>query len=166
MYATTPGGWSFGLSYSNGPFRFIIAPGPWYRGGWWGPARYRGYHRGFRHGARHGYAAGRRDASRDNIYRTQRNNKRTVARAQPARSMPSKAGKVSKKPNNVYADKQGNVHRQTKQGWEKHSGRGWDKSSGRDSRNTNQLNKSSNARSRGTSRNQQFRKSSSNRGRR
>jgi len=44
-------GWRFGLSYSSGPFTFTIGGGGWYRGGWWGPGRYRGYRRGYRHGS-------------------------------------------------------------------------------------------------------------------
>jgi hypothetical protein len=42
------GGWSFGLSYSIGPFTVYVGRGGWYRGGWWGPSRYRGYRHGYR----------------------------------------------------------------------------------------------------------------------
>jgi hypothetical protein len=70
-------GWRFGLSYSTGPFRFTIGGGGWYRGGWWGPGRYRGYRRGYRHGYRRGrntgyragYRAGNRSAGKQNMYR-------------------------------------------------------------------------------------------------
>ena len=57
-------GWSFGLSYSSGPFTFHIGRGGWYRGGWWGPSRYRSYRRGYRHGRRAGYRAGYRAGKR------------------------------------------------------------------------------------------------------
>ena len=40
-------GWSFGVSFVNGPFRFTIGVG----GGWWGPRRYSRY-------PRYGYRAG------------------------------------------------------------------------------------------------------------
>ncbi len=125
-------GFRFGLSYCNGPFRFTIGGGGWYRGGWWGPGHYRGYRRGYRHGYRHGrnagyragYRSGRRTASRQNIYRSQRNKTRMTA-------SPSKVGikgnarTASNRPNNVYADRNGNVHRKTDQGWQKQTKEGW-----------------------------------------
>ena len=91
-------GWSFGFSYSRGPFHFHVGFGrPWYRSGWWGPIGYRGYrygyhrgwHHGYRAGARAGYRAGyraaTRDAQRNNIYNRAQTRSRNVARAQPAR---------------------------------------------------------------------------------
>jgi hypothetical protein len=125
-------GWRFGFSYSNGPFTFYIGGGGWYRGGWWGPGRYRGYRRGYRHGYRRGrnagyqagYRAGRRNAAQQNLYRSQRNQGRTKV-------MPSAAGKQSmagasvKRANNVYTDSQGNVHRKTDQGWQERTKDGW-----------------------------------------
>jgi hypothetical protein len=118
-------GWGFGLSYSHGPFRFTIGGGGWYRGGWWGPGRHRGYRRGYRHGARNGYRsgyrAGQRSATRNNIYRNQRNQART--RPQPqggvARTQPSTRS------NNVFADQTGNVQRRTNSGWETRASNGW-----------------------------------------
>ena len=116
-------GWSCGLSYSSGPFRFTIGYGGWYRGGWWGPGRYRGYHRGYRHGYRRGanagyragYRAGNRSASRQNMYRSQRN--MTRAQAVPAKSgHRAQARATGNRANNVYADRDGNVHRKTDQG--------------------------------------------------
>ncbi|MGI9341967.1 MAG: carbohydrate-binding family V/XII [Gammaproteobacteria bacterium] len=127
-------GWSFGLSYSNGPFTFTIGRGGWYRGGWWGPGRYRGYRRGYRHGyrrgyragARAGYRAGQRNSSRNNLYRSQ-NNK---ARGTQVRADRSPSGARTKaatgKQNNVFADRDGNVHRKTDQGWQERTNQGWD----------------------------------------
>ncbi|MBW2284346.1 MAG: carbohydrate-binding family V/XII, partial [Deltaproteobacteria bacterium] len=113
-------GWSFGFSYGWGPFRFTIGGGGWYRGGWWGPGRHRGYRHGYRHGRRAGYRAGyhagRRSASHQNMYRSQRNQARTQARASTGKTR-AKAGAASNRPNNVYADRNGDIHRKTDQGW-------------------------------------------------
>jgi hypothetical protein len=121
-------GWRFGFSYSRGPFRFTMGVGGWYRGGWWGPARYRGYGRGYRHGYRRGhyagYRAGRSKAAQENLYRTQRNKARTTA--PPATpSNRKKAIATSKRANNVYADRDGNIHRKTDEGWETRVKEGW-----------------------------------------
>ncbi len=126
------GGWSFGLSYSSGPFTFHIGRGGWYRGGWWGPGRYRGYRRGYRHGYRRGsragyragYRAGQRNSNRQNMYRSQNN----MARATPqnqARTQQARSTAASGRANNVYADRDGNVHRKTDQGWEQKTRDGW-----------------------------------------
>ena len=125
-------GWSFGLSYSSGPFRFTIGGGGWYRGGWWGPGRYRGYRRGYRHGYRRGgnagyragYRAGRRNAAQQNLYRTQRNQARTKATPATAGKR-ARAGEASSRRNNVYADRHGDVHRKADKGWENRTNEGW-----------------------------------------
>ncbi|MEH6471892.1 MAG: hypothetical protein V7752_11625 [Halopseudomonas sp.] len=127
-------GWNFGLSYSNGPFTFSIGRGGWYRGGWWGPSRYRGYRHGYRHGRRAGYRAGynagRRNASRQNIYRSQRNQSRTRNNInQHQQRNPSRA--ASNRANNVYADRNGNVHRNTNNGWEQKTKQGWNSDTAR-----------------------------------
>jgi hypothetical protein len=125
-------GWRFGFSYGYGPFRFTIGGGGWYRGGWWGPGRYRGYRHGYRHGYRKGrnagyragYRAGPRNTAQQNLYRTQRNQARTTA--PPATTgHRAKAGAASKRANNVFTDRDGNVHRKTDQGWEKRTREGW-----------------------------------------
>ncbi len=137
-------GWRFGLSYSYGPFSFHFGRGGWYRGGWWGPGRYRGYHRGYRHGYRRGrnagyragYRAGKRNSSRQNMYKNNRNQSRTASSSSLGRNTPmssgmsnrAQAGRVAGtggRANNVYADKSGNVHRQTGQGWQTRSGDSW-----------------------------------------
>jgi hypothetical protein len=121
-------GWSFGFSYSAGPFRFTIGGGGWYRGGWWGPGRYRGYRHGYRHGARAGYRAGYRSGKRSsahrNVYRSQRNQARSRASTMPAGGR-ARAGTPSNRANNVYADRNGNVHRRTDQGWQTRGKQGW-----------------------------------------
>ncbi len=124
-------GWRFGLSYSSGPFTFVIGGGGWYHGGWWGPGRYRGYHRGYRHGYRRGahagyragYRAGQRHSHKQNLYRSQHNKKRATP-TNKARHH-AKARPSSNRPNNVYTDNKGNVHRKTNQGWQSRSKDGW-----------------------------------------
>jgi hypothetical protein len=142
-------GWGFGVSYSSGPFTFSMGGGGWYRGGWWGPSRYRGYNRGYSHGYRHGahrgyragYNAGRRHESRDNLYRNTRNEGRTLSdsqradarsRASSSRSgtRSSRAATASSRPNNVYAGRNGEVYRQTDKGWQQRSGDNWKNKSG------------------------------------
>ena len=144
-------GWRFGLSYSYGPFSFHFGRGGWYRGGWWGPGRYRGYRRGYRHGYRSGrsagyragYRAGKRNSSRQNMYKSQRNQSRAASASTMTRNKARSGGMSSRaqaggvvgaggRANNVYADKNGNVHRQTDQGWQQRSGDSWKSSQGRE----------------------------------
>ena len=121
-------GWGFGLSYSNGPFAFHVGRGGWYRGGWWGPSRYRGYRRGYRHGSRAGYRAGyragQRNASRNNMYRSKNNQARTRAVSNQSQQR-ARSQAASNRPNNVYADRNGNVHRNTGNSWEQRTNKGW-----------------------------------------
>lgn len=124
-------GWSFGLSYSTGPFTFYIGRGGWYRGGWWGPGRYRGYRRGYnrgwnrgaRAGYRAGYRAGSNAAKRNNIYKRQDN----VARNAPSdRARADSRGRVAEgRDNNVFSDRDGNVYRNNDGNWEQRTGEGW-----------------------------------------
>ena len=121
-------GFRFGLSYSSGPFTFTIGRGGWYRGGWWGPGRYRGYHRGYRHGSRAGYRAGyragQRNATKNNIYNNKSNTNRLSTQSINAGKQ-AKGSAASKRANNVYADKNGNVHRKSDKGWEQNTKSGW-----------------------------------------
>lgn len=124
-------GWRFGFSYSSAPFYFSIGYGGWYRGGWWGPAHYHSYYHGYRHGYRRGaytgywagYRAGQRHTARQNIYRNERNKERVKPLPKPSKRPAARP--TSKRPNNVYIDRQGNVHRKTDKGWEKRSKDGW-----------------------------------------
>jgi hypothetical protein len=127
------GGWSFGLSYSTGPFTFHIGRGGWYRGGWWGPRRYRGYRRGYRSGRRSGYRAGyragQRNSNRQNMYNSQRNQARSTPQSQSRNTARSSAGAAAggSRANNVYADKNGNVNRRNDQGgWDQRTQNGWE----------------------------------------
>jgi hypothetical protein len=128
------GGWRFGLSYSNGPFTFYMGGGGWYRGGWWGPARYRGYRHGYRrgyrhgyrHGARAGYRAGQRSTREQNLYKSTRNQARTRPTAATMASQPRP--KVSnQRANNVYTDRNGSVYRDRGDGWDKQVNGNWQK---------------------------------------
>ncbi len=157
-------GWRFGFSYGYGPFRFTIGGGGWYRGGWWGPGRYRGYRHGYRHGYRKGrnagyragYRAGRRNAAQQNLYRTQRNQARTTA-PQATAGNRAKAGAASKRANNVFADRDGNVHRKTDQGWEKRTKEGWQSEKSQRGQTQRPSEKASS--DRGSSRNKQLERS-------
>ncbi len=149
---TSWGGWSFGLSYSSGPYPFLIGYGGWYRGGWWGPSRYRSYRRGYRHGVRRGYRSAQRRTSR-NVYKTQKN----VARTSPVRASSRTSRAATSRPNNVYSDRNGGVHRRTNSGWQQRSGNTWrsSPSTSRSSPQTStrgQLNSSHQMRQRGTTR--------------
>jgi hypothetical protein len=134
-------GFRCGLSYSNGPFTFVIGGGGWYRGGWWGPGRYRGYRRGYRHGYRRGrnagyragYHAGRRNSGGQNMYRNQRNQARVKTSA-PKAGIKGTAGAASNRPNNVYTDRSGNVHRKTDSGWQTRTKDGWQSEKGQSDR--------------------------------
>ncbi len=138
-------GWNFGLSYSTGPFTFYIGRGSWYRGGFWGPARYRGYRHGYRHGYRRGaragyragYRAGQRNSGRQNMYNNQRNKARSTPQSQ-VRNKPTAAASTGRA-NNVYSDRDGNVHRRTDQGgWEQKTKDGWQGSQSRQDTNRSQ----------------------------
>lgn len=126
-------GFRFGLSYSSGPFTFYIGGGRWYRGGWWGPGRYRGYHRGYRHGSRAGYRAGYRagvrNATKSNIYNNKSNTNRLSTQSKNAGKQ-VKGSAASKRANNVYADRNGNIYRKSDKGWEQNTKSGWSSEKG------------------------------------
>jgi hypothetical protein len=127
-------GWSYGFSYSTGPFTFAVGWGsPYYRPhpGWWRPMGYRGYyagyhrgwHAGYRAGARVGYRAGYRAGTRtantrNNIYGRPANQPRNAARPAIAdRVRPDRAAPSTR--NNIYAGPDGNVYRRGENGgWE------------------------------------------------
>jgi hypothetical protein len=123
-------GWGVGFSYGYGPFRFSIGVGGWYRGGWWGPGRHRGYRHGYRHGSRAGYRAGyragSRNSGRNNMYNSKQNKARAKAQPAGAHKRQATARASTGRTNNVYADKNGNVNRKTDKGWEQRSNNGWE----------------------------------------
>ncbi len=133
-------GWSYGFSYSTGPFTFAMGWGaPYYRPhpGWWGPMGYRGYaagyhrgwHAGYRAGARAGYRAGYRAGTRsanarNNIYDRPANRPRNATRPATAdRARPDRAAPSTR--NNIYSGPDGNVYRRGESGgWETRDGQG------------------------------------------
>jgi hypothetical protein len=138
-------GWSFGLSWSNGPFHLSFGWGGGYRGGWWGPGWYRpypwrGYGAGYRAGYRAGYWHGRYHGSRPprptpygggrNIYARPANADRVAAtrdRARPS-SRPAATPGAS---NNVFTDRSGNVYRRNNDGsWDRRDQGSWSKTDG------------------------------------
>jgi len=120
-------GWSYGFSYSTGPFVFSIGWGGGH-GGYWGPVGYRGYHagyhRGWHDGYRAGFKAGTRMANRqNNIYDRPQNRSRNLDRAATPGGRLS--GVASGQQNNVFADRDGNIHRRSENGWQTRSGGDW-----------------------------------------
>ncbi len=135
-------GWSFGLSYSAGPFRFGIGWGGYgrYGGAWFGPGLYRpypmayrgGYRAGYRAGYHHGrYHGGRPVAGRpvhygggNNIYGRPANRDKVASTRD--RSTGQRPGVARDKANNVYTDRQGNVFKRNDNGsWDKRDKGGW-----------------------------------------
>lgn len=138
-------GWSFGLSYTNGPFRFTLGWGGGYHGGWWGPARYRpypglaygaGYRAGYRAGAWHGAYRGGRPVHygntniNNNIYARPGNRDRVVATTD--RPNPRPQPRVANdRANNVYTDRNGDVYRRNGDGsWDRRDQGGWSRTDG------------------------------------
>ena len=166
-------GWSYGFSYSTGPFTFRIGTGGWYGGGWWGPVGYRGYHHGYHRGWHHGYQAGvgagfragYQAGQRQNIYNRPQNRARNVARAQPsarprANVTPNRATVAPNLSNNVFSDRSGNVHRKTDTGtWQQRSGTGWTPTRTTAPATRSQLDRSALSRQRGTTRTTNFTRS-------
>lgn len=127
-------GWSFGTSYSNGPFTFDFGFAGWSRsggwGGWWGPARYRPHARaGFRAGYSRSGLSFRPD-TRNNIYARPGNSNRvaqTLDRTDPSR----RPGLSNERANNIYTDHNGDVFRRNDDGsWDRHDGAGWSRIDG------------------------------------
>ena len=115
-------GWGFHIGFSFGwiGWRFH----PFYRP-YWGPrgyhagyrhGLYRGYHHGVRRGFRAGYIAASR-RSRANVYRNHRTGiKRTGNIRRDRATMQNRKARLSKKPNNLYADRKGNIYQRNKDG--------------------------------------------------
>jgi hypothetical protein len=166
-------GWSYGFSYSTGPFTFRIGVGGWHGGGWWGPMGYRGYHHGYHRGWHHGYQAGvgaglragYRAGQRQNIYSRPQNRARNVARAQPstrprANVTPNRASVAPDRANNVFSDRSGDVHRRTETGtWQQRGTDGWASNRTPNPANRSQLDRSAQSRQRGTTRTNNFTRS-------
>jgi hypothetical protein len=143
-------GWNYGVSWSNGFFSFGVSWG----GGWDGPYRPWGccggwYGGGYRRPPvvinntgninignnisvgdrtrvenRIGNAALDRAEQRDNLYNRPANRLRNADRAEATRTL-KQARPAGKRPNDVYADRNGNVARHTKEGWEQRDNGRW-----------------------------------------
>ncbi len=166
-------GWSFGFSYSTGPFTFYIGYRPGYRG-YWGPVGYRGYrhgyHRGWHHGYRAGgragyragYRAGQRNSRNNNIYNRSNNRARNApnvgnrAGTRPSTGARPSTGQTrpSTRPNNVYSDRSGNISRNQNGNWQSRGSNGWQ--SGGTQQNRQQFDRSAQSRQRGNTRTQNF----------
>jgi len=140
-------GWSFGVSWSNGPFTFSFGTGG-YHGGWWGPGWYRpypypyyraGYHAGYWHGYYHGSQRGQvgrpsqlpAGATRPaavparNIYARPGNTDRVATTRDRA---PAPSTLAETRPNNVLTDRSGNVYRHNQDGtWDRRDPGGWNR---------------------------------------
>ena len=136
-------GWSFGLSYSAGPFRFGVGWGGYgrYGGAWFGPGFYRPYpmpyRGGYRAGYRAGYYHGRHASGRpvhygggntvninNNIYNRPANRDRVASTRD--RSTGQRPAVARDKANNVYTDRQGNVFKRNDNGsWDRRDKGGW-----------------------------------------
>ncbi len=134
-------GWSFGLSYSAGPFHFGVGWGSYgrYGGAWFGPGFYRPYpmpyRGGYRAGYRAGYYHGRHASGRpvhygggnrvnNNIYNRPANRDRVATTRD--RSTGQRPAVARDKANNVYTDRQGNVFKRNDNGsWDKRDKSGW-----------------------------------------
>lgn len=128
-------GWGFGLSWTNGPFRFTFSR----HGAWWGVGGYRPYPRPYVHG---GYrktnininidnsiniGSGRpRPETRPNLYDRPENLARKADReARPATRQARPASGIE---NNVLTDRTGNIYqRDTSGGWQQRDNGQWNR---------------------------------------
>lgn len=128
-------GWGFGISWTNGPFRFTFTS----HGAWWGVGGYRPYPRPYVYG---GYRktnvninidnsiniGGRdRPSTRPNVYDRPENRERIADRT--ARPATREARPATGMQNNVLTDRSGNVYQRDRSGsWQQRSNTGqWDR---------------------------------------
>lgn len=144
-------GWNFGMSWSNGFFRFGMSWGGGYGGSYYRPWRccngwYGGGHRGptiintgninignninvgNRMAVRNKLADSRlpRDRSRDNLYKRPENLRRNADR-EAAISNLKMARPATGKANNVFTDRDGNVAQRVPDGWKTRENGAWSK---------------------------------------
>ena len=180
VYYGRPVTWGFSVRYSSHYGRWGVGIG--YRGlGWWGRTARRSYRRNQRREWRDDRYDDRRDRydqryndkknRQDQRYQDRKDQKSAQGKRNRAearknrRDGPGKSQKATPKTNrnNVYSDRQGNVHRKTDQGWQQRGSSGWSKpksssrpSSARSSSKRSNLNRHSQARSRGSNRSSNF----------
>ncbi len=140
-------GWTFGFSWSMGPFHFTLGFGHGFAG-WFGPGLWRPYPwfrpgMGFRAGYRAGFwrgvyagrprpmpYGGRYRAARANIYARPANRAR-VANTRNRMTSARRPSVARNRANNVYTDRQGNVYRRRDNGsWEQRKGGKWQPTKG------------------------------------
>lgn len=125
-------GWSFGFSYSSGPFHMTFVGGGRPPYGYWGPRPYHPYpYRSYNKtninvnrniNINTGDINVGRQPRRDNVYDRPENRKRNAERPVTA---DRKQPRASNEKNNVLADRDGNVHRRTDKGWESRQNGSW-----------------------------------------
>ena len=108
-------GWGFGVSWTNGPFRFsFYGGGSYYRGGgWWGVGGYRPYPRPVPYGAGQNRPS-TQPATRPNVYDRPENRARNAER--PALANNQQARPANNMQNNVLTDRSGNVYQRGNNG--------------------------------------------------
>jgi len=108
-------GWGFGVSWTNGPFRFSFYRGGGYYhgGGWWGMGGYRPHPRPHYHGGGQNRPGGRPE-HRPNVYDRPENRARNAER--PATANNQQARPANNMQNNVLTDRSGNVYQRGNDG--------------------------------------------------
>ena len=132
-------GWGFGVSWTNGPFRFTFSS----HGSWWGVGGFRPYRRPYVHGGyrktnininnnvniggagnRPGIGNGSRPETRPNVYDRPKNETRNAAR--PATADTRQARPATNVKNDVLTDRSGNVYQRGSEGnWNKRDNGQW-----------------------------------------
>ena len=145
-------GWSFGISFSNGPFRFTFGYGGWggrYYPGWWGPGGYRPYPRPYvrggytrvninrnisiNTGGRPGNLPSNMPSRNPNLYDRPGNRDRLSER--PATRDRRQPGVARDRSNDVLTDRSGNVYRKDGNGnWQQRDRGQWKPAEGLDRR--------------------------------
>lgn len=108
-------GWGFGVSWTNGPFRFNFyhRGGYYHGGGWWGVGGYRPHRRPHYHGGGPN-RPGPRSEGRPNLYDRPENRARNAER--PGTANNQQARPASNMQNNVLTDRSGNVYQRGNDG--------------------------------------------------
>jgi hypothetical protein len=125
-------GWGFGVSWTNGPFRFTFGHrGGYYRGGgWWGVGGYRPYPRPGLYGGGQNRPS-TRPATRPNVYDRPENRARNAQR--PATANNQQARPANNMQNNVLTDRSGNVYQRGNDGaWAQRQNGQWSQPSNLD----------------------------------